>query len=112
MEGSTTLSTSDWTLDDADLGMIWFERPLVVGTRYTVQYQGGFDPLPEDIKGLLLRQSAIAFKRTKGQSWELESTDTDTKFWCQRIGKALEPVDTHRTDDLEQVPGDLGANAL
>ncbi len=77
-EGTTTLSTSDWNLDDGDLGVIWFERPLVVGRRYTIEYTGGYDPLPEDINGLLLRQSAIAFKRTKDQSWELESTDTDT----------------------------------
>ena len=95
MEGSTTLSTSDWTLDDGDLGVIWMERPLVVNQKYTVSYTGGFDPLPEDIKGLLLRQASIAFKRTKEQSWELSQTDsdTDTVSISTRLTNTLSPIE-------------------
>ena len=95
MEGSTTLGTSNWTLDDGDLGMIWMERPLVVNQRYTVEYTGGFDPLPEDIKGVLLRQASIAFKRTREQSWELESTDsdTDTVSIRTRLSSSLSPIE-------------------
>lgn len=96
MEGSTTLSTSDWTLDDADLGMIWLERPLVVNQRYAIEYTGGYSELPEDLRGVLMRQSAIAFKRTKGQSWELESTDTDTNSGVsvsERLTNRLTPIE-------------------
>ena len=94
-EGTTTLSTSDWTLDDEQLGVIWMERPLVVNQRYTVEYTGGFNPLPEDIKGVLLRQSAIAFKRTREQSWELSQTDsdTDTVSISTRLTNSLSPIE-------------------
>ena len=96
MEGSISLSSSDWTLDDGDLGIIWMERPLVVNQRYAIEYTGGFNPLPEDIKGVLLRQASIAFKRTRDQSWELQSVDTDTNSGVsisERLTSSLSPIE-------------------
>ena len=76
--GSNALPETDWSLDNADLGEIWLARPMVPGQRYTVEYTGGFQKIPEDIKGVVLRQTAIAFKRTREKSWEVSAVDSDT----------------------------------
>ncbi len=96
MQGSTTIPTTDWNLDDEQLGVVWFERTLTPGVRYAIAYTGGFDPLPEDIKGVLLRQASIAFKRTRDQSWELQSVDTDTNSGVsisERLTSSLSPIE-------------------
>ena len=102
MEGSTTLSTSDWTLDDADLGMIWFERPLGCG------YDGtpSSTPVvsircPKTSRAVLLRQSVHRVQEDAGSivgNWKAPWTQIPIVVSLFRKA-SHEQVDAYRTDD-------------